>query len=90
MAQTLREADEIEAARVASGKLVFVGYMRRFATAFLRVKKLVQELDPAEINYGEFVHVNSANWSVRIRNFTSRVNILLRESSQLERTADYP
>ncbi|OWZ30204.1 hypothetical protein C356_05929 [Cryptococcus neoformans c45] len=61
MAQTLREADEIEAARLASGKLVFVGYMRRYATAFLRVKKVVQELDPAEINY------------VRIRNFTSRV-----------------
>jgi hypothetical protein len=53
MAQTLREADEIEAARVASGKVVFVGYMRRYATAFLRVKTIIKELDPSEINYGE-------------------------------------
>lgn len=61
MAQTLREADEIEAARLASGKLVFVGYMRRYATAFLRVKKIVQELDPAEINYGESHSTDSAD-----------------------------
>lgn len=53
MAQTLREADELEAARVASGKLVFVGYMRRYATAFLRVKSLMDGVDPADINYGE-------------------------------------
>ncbi|XAO24836.1 hypothetical protein I312_103647 [Cryptococcus bacillisporus CA1280] len=59
MAQTLREADEIEAARLASGKLVFVGYMRRYATAFLRVKKVVQELDPAEINYDGIISQNA-------------------------------
>jgi predicted dehydrogenase len=52
MAQTLREADDIEAARLASGKLVFVGYMRRYATAFLRFKEAVGELNPADINYG--------------------------------------
>lgn len=52
MAQTLREADHIEAARLASGKLVFVGYMRRYATAFLRFKEAVGKLDPAQINYG--------------------------------------
>jgi predicted dehydrogenase len=52
MAQTTREADEIEAARVASGKVVFVGFMRRFATAFLRVKDMVKAIHPAEINYG--------------------------------------
>lgn len=53
MAQTVREADDIEAARVTSGRTVFVGYMRRFATAFLRVKEMVKEIDPADINYGE-------------------------------------
>lgn len=53
MAQTIREADDIEAARMASGKLVFVGYMRRFATAFLRVKDMVGELESGDINYGE-------------------------------------
>lgn len=53
MAQTLREADELESARLASGKLVFVGYMRRYATAFLRVKGLMEGVDPADINYGE-------------------------------------
>ncbi|KAJ5378893.1 NAD(P)-binding protein [Penicillium cosmopolitanum] len=62
MAQTLREADDIETARLASGKLVFVGYMRRYATAFLRFKEAVGKLDPAQINY------------VRFRNFTSRVS----------------
>jgi predicted dehydrogenase len=53
MAQTLREAEEIEAARIASRRTVFVGFMRRFSTAFLRVKEVVQKLDPGEINYGE-------------------------------------
>jgi predicted dehydrogenase len=53
MAQTLQEADDIESARLASGKVVFVGHMRRYATAFLRVKKIVHDLGPGDINYGE-------------------------------------
>lgn len=53
MAQTLKEADDIETARVASGNLVFVGFMRRFAPAFLRVKEMVQQMDPTDINYGQ-------------------------------------
>ncbi|KAH7075303.1 hypothetical protein BKA63DRAFT_295189 [Paraphoma chrysanthemicola] len=80
MAQTLREADEIEAARVAAGKLVFVGYMRRYATAFLRFKEAVQKLDPAQINY------------VRFRNFTSRVKdgIISQSGTYSQRFSDIP
>ena len=59
MAQTLREANDIEAARLASGKIVFVGYMRRYATAFLRFKEAVGRLDPAQVNYGK---VSSLVW----------------------------
>ena len=44
MAITLGGADEIEAARKESGNLVFVGYMRRYAEAFLRVKEMVPGL----------------------------------------------
>ncbi|GFZ46472.1 hypothetical protein JCM24511_04719 [Saitozyma sp. JCM 24511] len=51
MAITLGGADEIEAARQESGKLVFVGYMRRYAEAFLRVKEMVKDLPKGSINY---------------------------------------
>lgn len=51
MAITLGGADEIEAARKESGNLVFVGYMRRYAEAFLRVKEMVQDLQKGSINY---------------------------------------
>ncbi|CAN9241297.1 unnamed protein product [Alternaria alternata] len=80
MAQTLREADDIEAARLASGKLVFVGYMRRYATAFLRFKDAVRKLDPAQINY------------VRFRNFTSRVRdgIISQSGTYSQRFSDIP
>lgn len=57
MAQTLREADEIEAARISSGKMVFIGYMRRYSTAFLRVKEMVKEMNAADVNYGECAFV---------------------------------
>lgn len=77
MAQTLQEADDIEAARVAAGKLVFVGYMRRYATAFLRFKESVGKLNPKDINYGRALFHEERGISlmapVRFRNFTSRV-----------------
>nr|XP_018267467.1 uncharacterized protein I303_01454 [Kwoniella dejecticola CBS 10117]OBR89625.1 hypothetical protein I303_01454 [Kwoniella dejecticola CBS 10117] len=51
MSLTKEGADEIEAARQASGKVVFVGYMRRYAHAFLRVKEMVDNLPEGAINY---------------------------------------
>jgi predicted dehydrogenase len=51
MAITLGGADEIDAARKESGKLVFVGYMRQYAEAFLRVKEMVRDLPKGAINY---------------------------------------
>jgi len=42
MAQTLAEADKIEEARVKNGVVIFVGYMRRFATALERVKEVME------------------------------------------------
>ena len=50
MALSHQDADDIEAARVRNGVVAFIGYMRRYATAFLRVKELVKEAK--EINYG--------------------------------------
>ncbi len=39
------DAYAVEAARVKSGMVCFVGYMRRYATAFLRVKEAIQGMD---------------------------------------------
>jgi predicted dehydrogenase len=39
------DAQAIEAARVESGRICFVGYMRRYATAFLRVKEAIQGME---------------------------------------------
>lgn len=42
MAQTVAEADAIEQARVDNGVVVFVGYMRRYATALERLKDAIK------------------------------------------------
>jgi len=42
MAQTLAEADAIEEARVKNGVVVFVGYMRRYATALEMLKEAIK------------------------------------------------
>ncbi len=42
---TLRETDAIIAAREKSGRIVQVGYMRRYAPAFVRACQLVQDMD---------------------------------------------
>ncbi len=42
MAQTLAEADAIEEARKRNGVVMFVGYMRRYATALGRVKEAME------------------------------------------------
>lgn len=42
----VREAEEIRAAQRRSGKQVMVGYMRRYASAFLETKKLLEAYAP--------------------------------------------
>jgi predicted dehydrogenase len=50
---TLQGFDEIIAAEQQSGKTVFVGYMRRYAEAFLRVKSMVQKVPKDGIAFGQ-------------------------------------
>ena len=52
---TFQGVQEIESARLESGKVVFVGYMRRFAKAFLKVKSMVQALPRDTISYGKYL-----------------------------------
>lgn len=42
MAQTEAEADAIEEARVRNNVVVFIGYMRRYATALGRLKEEIK------------------------------------------------
>ena len=46
---TLREADEIEAARQRSGRVVMVGYMKRFDPGFQLGRRVVREMNPCYI-----------------------------------------
>ncbi|WVQ93800.1 hypothetical protein IAU59_000878 [Kwoniella sp. CBS 9459] len=48
MAQTLAEYDAVEKARLGNGVVIFVGYMRRYATALERLK---EEIKGKEIKY---------------------------------------
>ncbi|OWT40795.1 hypothetical protein C362_01008 [Cryptococcus neoformans Bt1] len=45
MVQTLKEADAVEEARVRNSVVIFVGYMRRYATAFTRFKEAIAGKD---------------------------------------------
>lgn len=56
MAWTLEGADQIIEAEKRTGKSVFVGYMRRYATAFERAKEKLQEISAADITYGTCSH----------------------------------
>jgi predicted dehydrogenase len=49
MCLTLREADAIVAAQQASGLVVQVGYMRRYATAFLEALREISSLGPIRL-----------------------------------------
>jgi predicted dehydrogenase len=53
---TLKGFDEIIAAERDSGKTVFVGYMRRYAEAFLRVKSMVQKVPKDGIAFGVWLN----------------------------------
>lgn len=52
MALSLEGADEIARVQKETGRVVFVGYMRRYAAAYLRVKALVEATGRDKINYG--------------------------------------
>jgi predicted dehydrogenase len=45
MALSHGDVAAIEATRIESGKVCFVGYMRRYATAFLRVKEAIKGME---------------------------------------------
>jgi predicted dehydrogenase len=59
MCLTRREAEGIVDAQERSGKLAMVGYMRRYAAAFLRAKEEVAELD--QINYARIRDIIGLN-----------------------------
>lgn len=67
MALSLEGAEEIERVQKETGKIVFVGFMRRYAEAFLRVKDVVQKTPKGEINYGACYPVYEADISPRPR-----------------------
>ncbi|GFZ47952.1 hypothetical protein JCM24511_05699 [Saitozyma sp. JCM 24511] len=85
MAQTEAEADGIEAARQRNGVVIFVGYMRRYATALLRMKEV---LDGKEIKYVRVRDIIGRN-----AYFTAQAGMHLKyftdfpASSQSDRTA---
>lgn len=68
MAITLSGADEIAAAAKATNRVVFVGFMRRYSEAFLRVKEIVHAA-PKNIQYGEckLPHCRRVDGSARAR-----------------------
>ena len=71
-----READDIIAARDRSGRTVMVGYMRRFAPAFLEAKERVAGL--GTINY------------VRVRDIIGRNQLIVDRTSLVHRPSDIP
>ncbi len=76
MCLTLREADEITAARDASGIQVMVAYMRRYAPAFVEAVEEVRQLDT--INY------------VRVRDIIGQNALIIEQSSHVHRFDDIP
>ena len=71
-----READDIIAARDRSGRTVMVGYMRRFAPAFLEAKERVAGL--GTINYA------------RVRDIIGRNQLIVDRTSLVHRPSDIP
>ena len=71
-----READEIIRARDASGAVVMVGYMRRFAPAFVEATRRIADLGP--INY------------VRVHDIIGRNQLIVDRTSLVHRPTDIP
>jgi predicted dehydrogenase len=76
MCLTLREAEEIIAARDRSGATVMVGYMRRFAPAFLQAKEQLAQLGP--VNF------------VRVRDIIGTNRLIVNQTSLVHRPDDIP
>jgi predicted dehydrogenase len=76
MCLSLREAEQIIEARDRSGATVMVGYMRRFAPAFLEAKEALADL--GEIRYG------------RVRDIIGRNQIIVDQTSLVLRPSDIP
>lgn len=76
MCLTHSEADSIIAARDKAGVQVMVGYMRRFAPAFLQAVEEVRKLD--NINYA------------RVRDIIGPNRMMIDQSSNVYRPNDYP
>lgn len=73
MCWTLEGAEEIIQQEKASGKTVFVGYMRRYAEAFLTMKERIQEIPTEKISYGKLLtQLSLANPSADPRSSSSR------------------
>lgn len=76
MCLTLREAEEIAAARGEAGVQVMVAYMRRFAPAFVEAVEQVRQLE--KINY------------VRVRDIIGQNALIIEQSSNVYRFDDIP
>ena len=76
MCLTLREADEIIAARDAAGVQVMVAYMRRYAPAFTQAVEQVRKLE--KINY------------VRVHDIIGQNALIIEQSSEVHRFDDIP
>lgn len=76
MCLTLREAEEIVAARDAAGVQVMVAYMRRYAPAFIAALAEVRKLE--KINY------------VRVRDIIGSNALIIEQSSAVHRFDDIP
>ena len=71
-----READEIIAARDRSGRVVMVGYMRRFAPAFEEAKRLVPDL--GRVQYA------------RVHDIIGRNQLMIDQTARVVRPGDLP
>jgi predicted dehydrogenase len=71
-----REAEDIIRARDASGAVVMVGYMRRFAPAFVEATQKIADLGP--INY------------VRVHDVIGRNQLIVDQTSLVHRPTDIP
>jgi predicted dehydrogenase len=76
MCLNLREAQEIIEARDRSGRTVMVGYMRRFAPAFLEAKEQLADL--GAVNYA------------RVRDIIGRNQLIVDQTSLVHRPTDIP
>jgi len=76
MCMTLREADEIAAAQQRSGVIVQVGYMRRYAPAFVAAREVLQQLGPIRL--------------ARVHDVIGRNPLFIKETSHAVRGNDVP